>query len=163
MKRITMILIATLTLALLIYAQSLPPVPTTTSKQAAQPTSGSVLTSALRNEYVQLRKSNAGEPAVRAWVKKHKLEIVSLKGYDIMVIPEQATQTPTVQEANSCDPKKCPAASGSYGVFNTRNQYLGEQFFTCKANTCKWVKDSQGRWNRICGGWKCNNGEIFPA
>ena len=60
MKRITMILIATLALALLVYAQSRTPVQTPESRQAARPASGNLFTPALRDEYKQLIKSGAG-------------------------------------------------------------------------------------------------------
>jgi hypothetical protein len=162
MKRITMILIATLALALLVYAQSRTTVQTIGSKQAAQPASGNVLTPAMRDEYKQLVKSKAGESAVRAWAGKHKLEIVSLKGYDIKVIPEQP-QVNQLEAAQACDAKKCPIAEGSLEVHNRLGVYLGTQFITCKAGSCTWVRDPKtGRFKRICGNWRCENGLLYP-
>ena len=124
MKRITMILIATLVLALLVYAQSRTPVQAPETRQAARPASGKTLTPAMRDEYKQLRKSEAGESGVRAWARKHKLEIVSLKGYDILVIPEQApvNEPPAVSK---CDARKCPVADLTYGVKNYGGKIVG--------------------------------------
>ncbi len=157
MKRITMILIATLTLALLVYAQSRPPVQTTESKQAAQRASGNVLTPAMRDEYKQLVKSKAGESALRDWARKHKLEIVSLKGYNIQVIPEQP-QVSEPEAAHACDSKKCPKAGGTVDVYNRLGVYLGLQFVKCTAGSCTWVKNpTTGNWQRVCGNWKCEN------
>lgn len=163
MKRITMILIATLTLALLVYAQSRTTVQTTRIKQTAQPASGTVLTPAMRDEYKQLVKSNAGESGVRAWARKHKLEIVRLKGYDILVIPEQP-QVNQIAAAQACDAKKCPIAEGSIGVINRLGKVLGIQDISCQAGSCKWVRNpTTGNWMRQCGNWKCENvGNIIP-
>lgn len=162
MKRITMILIATLALALLVYAQSRTPVQTPESRQAARPASGKALTPAMRDGYMQLIKSGAGESGVRAWARKHKLEIVRLKGYDILVIPEQApvNESPF---ATKCDATKCQEASGTSWVNNTHGQIVGYQNLTCIAKSCKWVKDPlTGGYRRMCGDWKCkNDGSVF--
>jgi hypothetical protein len=115
------------------------------------------LTAAQRQEYQQLVKSGSGKTAIEAWARKHKLRIVSLKDYDIVVIPEPGFERPTVQEASNCDPKNCPAATGSTTIVNTLGKVLGIQNVKCKASTCKWVKDAQGRNQRICGGRKCEN------
>jgi hypothetical protein len=122
-----------------------------------------VLTPALRGEYKQLVKSKAGESAVRAWARKHKLEIVSLKGYNIQVIPEQP-QVSEPEAAQACDAKKCPLSEGSVEVYNRLGVYIGTQFIKCKAGSCKWVKNpATGRWQRVCGNWKCENGLLYPA
>lgn len=169
MKRISMVI--ALALALLVSTYSQTPqseagsFATTQDQTKAQEQTkrGALLTPAMREEYTGLVKSDAGEAAVRAWARKHKLEIVSLKGYDILVIPEQGPQNPTVQEAANCDAKKCPTADGTSSVFNTLNQHVGFQVIKCKATSCKWVKDINGRWQRFCGGWKCeNDGGIHP-
>jgi hypothetical protein len=133
----------------------------------AQDKGGNFFTPAIRNEYVGLVKANRGEAAVRAWASKHKLEIVSLKGYDIMVIPGQGIQSPTTAEAaGSCDATKCPTAKGGYAVANTAGQGVGWRGITCTATSCYWTKDALGRWNRICGDWKCkDDGSVimFPT
>jgi hypothetical protein len=111
----------------------------------------------MRDEYKQLRKSEAGESGVRAWARKHKLEIVSLKGYDILVIPEQApvNEPPAVSK---CDARKCPVADLTYGVKNYGGKIVGMQWQTCTAGSCKLVRDPvTGGWKRNCGDWKCKD------
>lgn len=143
-----------------------PTAPQPTEKTAQQQESrGSLLTPAMRKEYAELVKSNSGEAAVRAWARRHKLEIVSLKAYDIMVIPEQSPQDPPEQElfAGSCDPKKCDTASGISNVKNLKGQIVGFVVVKCTAGSCKWVKDANGKWQRRCGDWSCNSdGPIYP-
>jgi hypothetical protein len=67
MKRITMILIATLTLTMLIHAQSKTTVQTTTSKQAAQPTSGNAQTGPVKKMQVTTQ-TLANLPAGKSYV-----------------------------------------------------------------------------------------------
>lgn len=163
MKRITMIFMATLTLALLVYTQSRTTISPLMKAQAAQESRDTPVTPAMWKEYEQLLKAKSGEASVRSWARRHKLEIVSLKGYDFQVIPEQRpTADPGPQEISACDAKKCPTANAAYTVTNTLGQMVGYQYMKCAAGSCKWVKDSQGRWNRICGNWKCTDGQRVP-
>jgi hypothetical protein len=114
------------------------------------------LTTAQRQEYLQQVRSRSSKTAIAAWARKHKLRIISLKDYDI-VIPDQGFEHPTIQEASNCDATKCPVATGSYGITNTLGKITGYQAVRCTAKSCKWIKDSQGRNQRICGDWKCEN------
>jgi len=114
------------------------------------------LTTTQQREYLQLVKSKSGKTAMEAWARKHKLRIVSLKNYDV-VIPEPGFERPTIQETSSCDATKCPVATGSYGITNTQGKITGWQAVNCTAKSCKWIKDSQGRYQRICADWKCEN------
>lgn len=118
------------------------------------------LTTAQHQEYLQLVKSDSGKAAVEAWARRNKLQILSFKAYSIMVIPKTDLgdhTVPTVEEAAKCDPKNCPVATGTQAIVNSQGKILGAQTISCKAGSCKWIKDSQGRWNRICGSWKCEN------
>ena len=146
MKRISLIILTVLALALLVLAQ-----------RQTSPSKTFKLTTAQQQEYVKLVKSNLGKSAVETWARRHKLQIVSLKNYDIIVIPEQGFQNPTIQEASNCDATKCPVATGSYSITNTLGRITGYQAVRCTAKSCKWIKDSQGRNQRICGDWKCEN------
>lgn len=160
MKRITMILLATLMFALLVYTQSRTTITPLMKAQAAQASRTDPVTPAMWKEYEQLLRSKSGEASVRSWATRNKLQIVSLKGYDVQVIPEQRPTTdPGPQEIGACDAKKCPTANAAYPVKNSLGQDVGYQYMTCTAGSCKWVKDSQGRWNRICGNWKCSDGK----
>jgi hypothetical protein len=114
------------------------------------------LTTAQQKEYQQLVRSRAGKTAIETWARKHKLRIISLKDYDI-VIPEPAFEHPNIQEASNCDATRCPVATGSYSITNTLGKITGYQAVRCTAKSCKWIKDSQGRYQRICGDWKCEN------
>jgi hypothetical protein len=156
MKRITMILLATLSLAWLVYAQSQNSFKLVESALTTQTISKGAMTSAAREDYVKLVKARASESAIKDWARKNKLVIASLKSYDIIVVPEQSPVTDAVAAA-AYDATKCPTADGLYPIKNTLGQTIGAQNLLCKASSCSWVKDEQGRWNRICGGWKCEN------
>ena len=98
------------------------------------------LTTAQQQEYAKLVESKSGEAAVRAWARKHKLEIVSLKGYSITVIPEQEPQYPTDQErATKCDPKSCQTFRGSTIVLDVAGTLVGQQEVICTARQCKFI------------------------
>jgi hypothetical protein len=118
------------------------------------------LTTAQQQEYVKLVKSNSGKAAVRAWARKHKLEIISLKGYNITVIPEQEPQYPTDQElrAAACDPKTCPTLVGSSMVLDAGGTFLGVQQMNCTAKQCKliWIEIGGKRVQvKHCTDYKC--------
>jgi hypothetical protein len=117
------------------------------------------LTTAQQQEYAKLVESKSGKTAVEAWARKHKLEIVSLKGYSITVIPEQEPQYPTDPErAAACDPKLCPTAGGVATVVDAGGKLVGVQTKTCKASKCElvWVEIGGKRVQiRKCSGWTC--------
>lgn len=166
MKRITMIFLATMTFALLLYTQNRTTISPLMKAQAAQASRDAPVTTAMWKEYEQLLKSKSGEASVRSWARRNKLQIVSQKGYEVTVIPEQRPTTdPGPQELGACDARKCPTANAAYPVTNSLGQMVGYQYMKCTAGSCKWVKDSEGRWNRICGNWKCSDSkrESFPS
>jgi len=146
MKRIYLFGVGSLLLIALVAYSQTPPLRSRDSK----------LTTAQRQEYLQLIKSRSGETAIKTWARKNKLRIISLEDYDI-VIPEPGFERPTIQEASSCDASKCPVATGSYSITNTLGKITGWQGVRCTAKSCKWIKDSQGRNQRICADWKCEN------
>ena len=166
MKRISLIILATLALVLLVSAYG----QTTTSQtnrntQVQQADRGTptqqmkrdtLITPEMQREYVQLIKSRSGKAAVQAWARKHKLEVVSLKGYDILV-PERPPTRDQPEEVGACDATKCPIAVGTVELKDRLGKYLGLQFLKCTAGGCTWVKDSNGRYLRLCGKWKCEN------
>jgi hypothetical protein len=165
MKRISLIILGGLALVLLVsaYAQT-PTQRTTPSTQAQQTKIDAVLTPDMQKEYVQLTKSRAREADVRSWARRHKLEIVSLKGYDIVVIPEQPPHRGSPEEASNCDAKKCPKVTGAYGVANTLGALVGWQSTSCTAKSCTWRWDQYFKsWTRICGDWKCENSDYITA
>lgn len=144
MKRIVLFGVGSLFLIALVAFSQTPPLRSRELK----------LTTAQRQEYLQLVRSRSGETAIKAWARKHKLRIISLKDYDI-VIPEPGFEPP--EAAGACDASKCPVATGSYSITNTLGKITGWQAVRCTAKSCKWVKDSQGRNQRICADWKCEN------
>lgn len=157
MKRISLIILGGLALVLLVsaYAQT-PTQQTSVSTQAQQTKRDRVLTPDMQREYVQLIKSRSSEEDVQSWARKHKLQIVHLKEYDILV-PEQPPRT-NPEEVGACDYKQCPKAGGGYDVKNTNGKVVGYQPTTCTASSCNWVKNpTTGTWNRMCGGWKCED------
>lgn len=169
MKRISMIIAATLTLALLVSTHSQTPQSSASgvTTAQAQTSQGTLLTPAMRQEYVGLVTLDSGEAAVRAWARKHKLEIVSLKGYNIQVINEEVPQAlpDDVVFAQNCDPKECFKSSIEV-VTNTKGQTIGYQHEDCRANKCKFVQINPGekppRYKRVCEGWICTPKEYRP-
>ncbi len=115
------------------------------------------LTDAQQQEYVQLVRSNSGKTAIEAWAHKHKLQIVSLKGYDIVVIPEQPpTPSSNPEEVSACDVTKCGLVSGVANISNTKGVIVGFQAMTCKATRCHFVwNDKLKSYTRICTDYRC--------
>ena len=166
MKRITIILLATLTFALLVYTQSRTTISPLMKAQAAQASRNTLVTPDMWKEYGQLLKSDSGEASVRSWARRNKLEIVSLKGYAFQVIPEQRpTADPGPQELSACDAKKCPTSSGAYPLHNTLGKLVGFQPVKCTASSCKWIYNNDLKsYTRVCGNWKCvSDGVAEPA
>jgi hypothetical protein len=160
MKRISIVIAMVLALLVSTYSQTPRSKAPGSSAPQLQKDQGDWFTPTMRKELMELVKSRSGEAAVRAWARRHKLEIVRLKGYDILVIPEQAAVEKT---GGACDATKCPTAYGSYPVHNTLGQAVGTQAITCQAKNCTWIwNDEKKGWNRICGDWQCKNvGSVF--
>ena len=165
MKRISLIILGGMALVLLVSAYGQTPTQQTNRNTQVQQTTqaGQVqkterdtsLTPALRTEYVQLIKSRSSKAAIQDWARKHKLKIVSLKDYDILVPEQPPSRQP--EEVGACDATKCPIADATVQLKDRLGRDLGVQFLKCKAGSCKWVKDNDGRYMRLCGSWKCEN------
>lgn len=157
MKRISLTILSGLVLVLLVsaYAQT-PTQRISPSTQAQQTKIEAVLTPDMQREYAELVKSRSREADVRSWARRNKLEIVSLKGYDIVVIPEQPPHRTGPEEVSNCNPKYCGSVSGVNPVTNTLGAIVGFQAMTCTARSCKFVWNKQLKsYTRICGGWNC--------
>ena len=161
MKRIT--IATTLTFALLFCAYAQKPAKVVDPQRAESAPS---ISSVAWDEYTKIVRSKQGEAAIKAWARKHKLEIVSLKGYDIVVAaPDRQEITDDLQRLG-CSVSTCPTASGYVVVmdkFNPKKE-VGTQRLTCKATTCKFEynKDLK-RYIRRCGGYKCTTtGSVIP-
>ena len=162
MRRISLIILAALALTVLVSAYSQTPTQQTNRNVQVQQTSQAqgtdrdgLITPAMKKEYLQLLKSRSSKAAVQDWARKYKLRIVHLKEYDILVPEQPPTREP--EEVGACDATKCPIAVAYMTLKNRLGEILGEQEIKCKAGSCKWIKDLQGRYLRLCGSWKCEN------
>lgn len=126
-------------------------VATTTTRTAT-------LSSTALADYTKLVKSDAGEAALQNWARTNRVQIVSLKPGTVVFVPDQLPDLQTPQEASVCDHKKCPVASGHVEVKGLNGAFLGWQYLTCTARSCKWVYNPILKRNvRMCGDWVCRN------
>lgn len=164
MKRNSLItLVALALMTVLITAGSRISVTTLAGASAAQTSGGEVLTSTMRDEYVRLAKAKAPESAVKDWAKKHKLEIISLKGFDIVVIRQQIAPKGT-RATDVLDPKQYPKGAGFIEMKTSQGLATGLQSTFCPMKKCFWRSDPVGGVILVClpPGSCSNTGPFIP-